>query len=268
MQTTSVNGINIAYRIDGDRDRDRDANLPWLVLSNSLAADHLMWDPQMAALTRTRRVLRYDTRGHGETTATSGPYSFDMLVSDLIGLMDSLNIERADILGLSLGGMTALGLALDHPSRVNRLICCDARADAPTAYAEGWHQRITVAQEKGLSAIFEGTIERWLTDSFRTDPGNEDIVALCRSMILSTSVEGFCGCANALTELNYAPRLEEIAAPTLCVVGDEDVAAPPDVMTAMSDAIPNASLVMINSAAHLSNLNNPLAFNKAIEEWW
>lgn len=262
MQTTSVNGIDIAYRIDGS------ANLPWIVLSNSLAADHRMWDPQLATLTRTHRVLRYDTRGHGETTATTGPYTFDLLVSDLVGLMDALDIKHADILGLSLGGMTALGLALDHPSHVNRLICCDARADAPAAYADGWHQRVAVAQEKGLSAIVEGTIERWLTDSFRADPGNKDVVTLCRNMILATSVDGFCGCANALTELNYAPRISEIKAPTLCVVGDEDVAATPEIMSAMTSEILNARLVTIDSAAHLANLNNPTAFNGVIKAWW
>ena len=87
-------------------------------------------------------------------------------------------------------------------------------------------------------------------------------------MILTTSVDGFCGCASALTELNYASRLDEIRAPTLCVVGDQDSAATPNVMAAMTDAIPNARLKTIKDAAHLANMNNPNAFNRVIKEWW
>lgn len=262
MQSTSINGIDIAYRIDGRPD------LPWLVLSNSLAADQRMWEPQMDTLTQTHQVLRYDTRGHGQTQATEGDYSFDVLTDDLVGLLDTLEIEATDVLGLSLGGMTALGLALDHPERVNRLICCDARADAPPAYADGWHQRIGVVRKDRMSGVAEGTLERWFTSAFHLDPKNAPTLILSRDMILTTSVDGFCGCASALTKLNYASRLCDITAPTLCVVGDQDSAAPPNVMAAMTDAIPNARLATIKDAAHLTNMNNPNAFNSVINEWW
>lgn len=261
MQTTSVNGIDIAYRIDGSLSQ------PWLALSNSLAADYRMWGPQMDVLTQTHRVLRYDTRGHGQTPATEGAYSFDMLVSDLVGLLDVLEVETADVLGLSLGGMTALGLALDHPERVSRLICCDARADAPAAYADGWRERIEIARELGLSVLADGTTERWLTDSFRVNPDNRDVVALCQDMILSTNVDGFCGCAAALTELNYAQRLQEIRVPTLCIVGDEDAATPPDVMQKMCDAIQASQISVIKGAAHISSLNQPEMFNAVLSDW-
>ncbi len=261
MQTTTINDVDIAYCIDGN------PNNPWLVLSNSLATDHRMWEPQMDALTKNHRVLRYDTRGHGQSQATEGPYSFAMLVDDLVGLMDSLDIDSADVLGLSLGGMTALGLTLDHPLRVSRLICCDARADAPAAYADGWHQRIAVARQDGMSGISDGTLERWFTKEFHADPRNTSILNLSRDMIETTSVDGFCGCALALTELDYAPRLGIITVPTLCIVGSEDFAAPPHVMTEMTKTIPNAQIVTISNAAHLANLNNPSAFNRAIAEW-
>ncbi|MGY8962725.1 MAG: alpha/beta fold hydrolase [Rhodospirillales bacterium] len=262
MQTTSINGIDIAHCVDGSPD------LPWLVLSNSLATDHRMWEPQMESLTQTHRVLRYDSRGHGQSQAPEGAYSFAMLVDDLVRLLDALKIETADVLGLSLGGMTALGLALDHPQRVNRLICCDARADAPAAYADGWHQRIAAVRKDNMSGVAEGTLQRWFTSAFHLDPKNASTLNLSRDMILTTSVDGFCGCASALTELNYASRLDEIRAPTLCVVGDQDSAATPNVMAAMTDAIPNARLKTIKDAAHLANMNNPNAFNRVIKEWW
>lgn len=261
MQSASVNGIEIAYWVDGD------AEHPWLVVSNSLAADRRMWEPQMRTLTQTHRVLRYDTRGHGQSEATSGTYTLPLLVSDLVGLMDAVHIDRADILGLSLGGMTGLGLALDFPERVSRLVCCDARADAPQAYADGWRQRIDVARQKGLAALAESTINRWLSTEFRANPDNRDTVMVCLNMILSTSAEGFCGCASALTKLDYAARLGDIEAPTLCVVGEEDVAAPPDVMAGMAEIIPNAKMITISRAAHMANLDNASAFNRAVTDW-
>jgi len=261
MQKANINGVEIAYWIDGDQEK------PWIVLSNSLASDHRMWAPQMIMLMQTHRVLRYDTRGHGNSQATDGEYSLDLLVSDLAGLMESLDIDSADVLGLSLGGMTGLGLALDYPDKVNRLICCDARADAPDAYAEGWHQRIEVAREKGLSALAEGTIERWLTESFRSDFSNKETVELARDMILSTSLDGFCGCAAALTTLNYRDRLSDISAPTLSVVGSEDLAAPLAVMTTMAEVIPHGQIVIVEDAAHISNLNQPDKFNAVISQY-
>ena len=258
MHRVNVNGIELAYRVDGDESK------PWLVLSNSLATDHRMWDPQLETLTTSHRLLRYDTRGHGNSQATEGAYSFDLLIGDLIGLMDLLEIGSADILGLSLGGMTALGLALDHPKRVNRLICCDCRADAPAPYADFWRDRIAVAKKSGLSALVDGTLERWLTENFRTEPTNASTVDLAKDMILSTSLDGFCGCAEALTKLDYLKRLSEIKSPTLCLVGSNDLAAPPDVMTAMAGETLNGKAVVIEGAAHLSNLNAPEVFNEIV----
>ena len=261
MEFVSLNGIEFAYRIDGDESN------PWLVLSNSLATDHRMWNPQLETLTKSHRLLRYDTRGHGQSQATEGAYSFDLLVGDLVGLMNVLDIESADVLGLSLGGMTALGLALDHPQRVNRLICCDCRADAPVPYADFWRERIAVAQEDGLEVLVDGTLERWLTEGFRSELTNASTVDLSKEMIQSTSLDGFCGCAEALTTLDYLARLPEIKVPTLCVVGSEDLAAPPDVMKTMAADIPNGQVAVIDGAAHLSNLNAPEQFNAIVTSW-
>lgn len=261
MQRVKVNGVELAFRVDGED------TAPWIVLSNSLATDQRMWTPQIDVLTQSHRVLRYDTRGHGNSECVLGPYSFDDLVGDLIGLMDEVGIETADILGLSLGGMTALGLALDHPDRVDRLIVCDARADAPADYADGWRDRIAIAQEKGMGALVDGTLERWVTAAFRADSRNSETVQEIRSMIVSTSVSGFCGCAAALTELAYLPRLREIDSPALFVVGAEDVAAPSAVMEDMAHCVPNHEFVVIADAAHLSNINNPSAFNETISNW-
>ena len=123
-QTVSVGGVDIATYVNGEQGR------PWIVVSNSLAANSSSWDHQLSLLTKTFRVLRYDTRGHGRSSALEGPYTFAHLTGDVLALMDHYEIEKANFLGLSMGGMTGLGLAIDHPSRVTRLICCDARSDA------------------------------------------------------------------------------------------------------------------------------------------
>ena len=261
MKTTTVNGIELAYRIDGEKSK------PWIILSNSLATDYRMWDPQIPTLTLSHCVLRYDTRGHGQSQASAGDYSLELLISDAVGLMNELGIAKADVMGLSLGGMTALGLAIHHADRVDRLICCDARADAPLPYVNFWQERISIARQKGLAAIVSGTLERWFTEEFRAEPQKSTSLALATDMMLSTSVDGFCGCAAALTRLNLTPLLGSISSPTLCLAGDQDQAAPPNTMRDIANAIRLGSFTVLTDAAHLSNLNQPTAFNRAIGSW-
>jgi 3-oxoadipate enol-lactonase len=107
-----ANGIRINYRIDGPE------GAPWVTMSNSLATTHRMWDAQMAAFTKQYRVLRYDKRGHGETDVPPGPYSFELLADDVLALLDALHIVRTHFVGLSMGGMTGMTMALRR-----RLLC-------------------------------------------------------------------------------------------------------------------------------------------------
>ena len=261
MQFVAANGINLAYTIDGEADK------PWIVLCHSLATDHRMWAPQMDAFTQSHRVLRYDTRGHGGRDVPAGDYTISTLVDDLVGLLAALKIENVDIMGISLGGATAVGLALEYPDLVRRVICCDAIVESTPQYADGWRERIAIATEKGLGALWEGTSGRWLTDEFRAAPSNAETVKLVQDMFLGTSVHGFSGCAAALTTLNYQSRLPSLVAPCLCVTGSDDVAAPPEVMGQIATAVENGDLEVIENAAHLSNLNQPEAFNAAVLEW-
>ena len=155
--TVDAQGARLSARIDGQQGK------PWLLLSNSLAADLHMWDDQIDVLTPTHRVLRYDTRGHGSSTAPQGPYDFDLLVADMPAVLDHAGPETADVMGLSLGGMTVLGMALAHRGRVGRLVVCDARADNPLAFIARWDDRITAIAEGGMQAIVEGTLSRWFS---------------------------------------------------------------------------------------------------------
>src|SRR3712207_4811904 len=144
MSRVPVKGGSLFTQVEASERSDPS----WLILSHSLAADHTMWDAQIPALTTRYRVLRYDTRGHGLSDAPDGPYSFDMLVDDVVALMDHYAIDKAAYMGLSLGGMTGLGLALAHPNRVEKLVCCDARADTPEPVMKGWDERLATVERE------------------------------------------------------------------------------------------------------------------------
>jgi 3-oxoadipate enol-lactonase len=249
---------NLLTRID----RGPGGSAPWIVLSNSLGADHTMWDPQISFLTRRYNVLRYDTRGHGGSSTPPGPYAMPDLVDDAVGIIDHFGLGKATFMGLSLGGMTGLGLALDHSDRLDRLICCDARADAPDPFRKSWDVRIAEVAAGGMQAILSGTVERWLHADTRGN--NMACVESVEAMILSTSPAGYQGCAEALKGLDYRRRMAEIPVPGLFVVGEEDAGASTAVMQDMANAVPGARLAVIPHAAHLPNLDNPAAFNGAI----
>src|SRR5260370_35322416 len=151
MQST-VNGISINFEIDGPD------SAPWLVLSNSLMTNLPMWNDQVAELKKSFRILRYDQRGHGGTQATEGPYSFDLLVADIVALLDMLGIKRAHFCGLSMGGMTALFLAQRHPQRFDRIIACDCGPASTPASAQQWQERIEIAARDRMGPLVEPTL--------------------------------------------------------------------------------------------------------------
>jgi 3-oxoadipate enol-lactonase len=261
MTRVPVKGGSLFSRVEASERSDP----AWLILSTSIAADHTMWDAQIPALTSRYRVLRYDTRGHGLSDAPDGPYSFDMLVDDVVALMDQHGVDKATFMGLSLGGMTGLGLALKYPDRVEKLVCCDARADAPEPYAKSWDERIAVVDRDGMQGILQPTLERWLTPTFRKE--NPEVVASVEQMILGTPVAGYKGAAAALKKLDYLKDLPRITVPTLFVVGAEDAAASPEAMKAMADAVPGARLAVVPNAAHIANIDNPAGFYEAVAEF-
>jgi 3-oxoadipate enol-lactonase len=254
--TVSAGDVKLAIKIEGD------SSLPWLIISNSLATNMSMWDDQIPELTKFRRVVRYDARGHGASSAPAGPYSFDMLTRDIVSIMNHVKIPSADILGLSLGGMTALGLGLVHPNRVNNIICCSARADYPPPVIASWDERIKSVKEGGMAAIVEETLSRWFTAQTRSE--RPEIANRARQMILSTSVEGYCGCAGALKTLDYRRRLSGMKKSVFYVAGSADGAASPDAMRDMAEATPNSSFDVIPGAAHIANMECAQLFNEKI----
>jgi 3-oxoadipate enol-lactonase len=256
---TDLGRISLNCRVDGNEGKD------WLILSNSLGATMAMWDDQIPALAARYRVLRYDTRGHGHSDAPEGPYSFADLTGDVLALMDHFCIDRAAFMGLSMGGMTGLGLAIDHADRVSRVVCADGRADAPEGFRTMWDTRIARVREGGLEAIVDGTVESWLTEAWRTaNPGR---VAAIAQMVQSNDAQGYIACCLALKDLDYLKRLPQAGVPILYVGGDQDRGAAPEVMQAMADATLGGVYRQIAGAAHVANINAPKAYLAAIADF-
>lgn len=247
--------FELNYRLSGSE------GAPVVTLAHGLATDMTMWDGVMPALEERFRVLRYDSRGHGGSPANADDFTLGGLGHDVIGLLDQLNVAQTHFIGLSMGGMVGMGLALDHPERLSSLVVCDARGDAPRSYRDSWSGRIERVQAGGVETIVEPTLERWFASPFKA---RDDRMAFMRAMMLRTSVEGYIGSAEALKELDYARRLPEIALPTLFIVGSEDVGAPPSTMRAMHEATPGSGFVEIEGAGHLSAVEQPHAVATAI----
>jgi 3-oxoadipate enol-lactonase len=229
-----------------------------LVCLHSLATDRSVFDAVAPSLGRSHRVLRVDLRGHGRSPATPAPYTLAELADDVVETLDHIGIERAHFLGLSVGGMVAMTLALDHPDRVDRLIVADARADAPLPYKKLWDDSIRRLDDDGIGPVVDASLDRW----FRLAP--DTARARVRAVAMNTKPAGFVGTARAVQQVDLLPRLGQITAPTLFVTGEHDVAAPPDVMQAMADAVPGARLVVIPGAAHLTPVEAPSAFTAAV----
>ena len=251
-----ANGIQMNYEISGKE------NAPVVVLSHSLACSLVMWNPQLPALEPHFRVLRYDTRGHGDSAVPAGAYTLSQLALDVTGLLDALDIEVVHFVGLSMGSMIGQCLALDHGSRLQSLTLCGTAAVIPDEAQPVWQERLDTAGEKGMSALVKATLERWFTPAYLKE--NHPEVELIRRQILDTPLEGYIGCSEAIRKLNYLDRLSEIKLPTLIIVGEEDPGTPVAAAEAIRSRISGSELTILPSAAHLSNIQQSEAFNAAL----
>ena len=250
-----VNGIEINYEITGKE------GAPWLVLSHSLACSVRMWDPTVAAFKDSHRILNYDMRGHGATTAPAAPYSLDMLADDVLGLMKSLNIGKAKYCGLSIGGMIGQTLALRANHPFEKMVFADTTHPQPPEALKQWEDRIRIAESKGMAGLLDSTMERWFTPPFRSSPEAKKIAAL----ILATPVAGYVGCGRAIMGLNTTARLKDIKVPVLAITGNDDGAA--GGTRFIGENVPGARFVGIPQASHIANVEQPEAFNRALRDF-
>lgn len=249
-----VNGVKIVYRFDGRADGRV------VMLSNSLMADYSMWDGNVPALADRYRVLRYDTRGQGRSGTTPGPYALGLLAEDAIALLDALGIPRVHFVGLSMGGMIGQQLGARFPDRVHSLALCDTTSEMPLKSV--WDERIAIVTSQGVAGLVDTTIKRWFTEELIAR--YPETIARISRMISRTGDEGYIACAYALRELAQTEMLRKIETPTLVLVGREDPACTVEQSTVIHRMIAGSQLVVLENAAHLSNVEQPRAFNAAL----
>ena len=253
-----VNGIKFHIRLSGKE------GAPWLTFSNSLGTNYTMWDKQADIYGAEFRVLQYDTRGHGQTEIPQGDYTWKQLTNDVISLWDILGIKQSHFVGLSLGGMTGIGLALNYADRLLSLTACDCRADAPPSFQNMWDKRCAGIEDEGMAATYDMTMATWFTESF-LNSGNK-IIKEVSKMVMSTSVDGYLGCVGALRKLNYKKRMTEIKTPTLFISGEFDGPHPAE-MKAMHELVLGSFFKIIPNAAHISNMEQPDIFNHHLNDF-
>ncbi|TFZ05728.1 alpha/beta fold hydrolase [Ramlibacter henchirensis] len=239
-------------------------SLPCVLLAHSIMADARMWAPQAAHLVKQGfRVLRLESRGHGRSTLGSTRLTIDRLARDVVTVLDTLGLDRAHYVGLSLGGMVGFALGQQHSVRLASLVICDARADSPPAFAQPWDARIAQAREQGMALLVQPTLERWFGS--RLSDLDASSHASLRDSIAGTSVDGFIATARALQAFDYTAELHRMPSLSTLIVGESDGVLP-DVMARLAAAMPFAQLVVIPSAGHLPNLDQPLLFNQALDQ--
>ena len=253
MPFAELPGVRLHYRFDGA------ADAPVLILSNSLGTNHAMWAPQFNALASQFRVLRYDTRGHGQSTVNPGPFAIDDLGRDVLALADQLHVDRFDFCGLSLGGITGMWLGIHAPARVRNLVLSNtaARIGPP----ELWAARIESVSNGGMASISDAVLQRWFTPDFLA---RETVAtAAMKSMIEATPAAGYIACCAAIRDVDLRADITQIAASTLVITGAKDFATPPADGAFLAAAIADARLIELD-AGHLSNIEQAPAFTAAL----
>jgi len=221
-----------------------------------------MWDEEAKRLSNRYKVLRYDTRGHGGSSAPAGAYTLEALADDLHGLLQGLGVQSTHFVGLSMGGMIGQTFALKYPGMFKSLALCDTTSSYPADAAGVWAERIATVEAKGTEPIVESTLARWFTEPFRK--AHPEVVGKVAAMIRTTPAPGFVGCSHGISKINLTARLKEIRCPTIVIVGKDDPGTPVSMAEEIHRAMPGSQLVIIPSAAHLSNLEQPDAFNQAL----
>ena len=249
-----ANGIEINYEIEGDG--------PIVTLGQALGTNLSMWDEQARALKGRYRVLRFDARGHGQSSAPAGAYTLEQMADDLKSLLDSLDVKETHYVGISMGGMVGQTFALKYPAMARSLVLCDTTSHYPAEAAPAWQERIRTVEAKGMEGVVEAMLERWFTTPFRKR--RPDVMDRIRAMLRGTNPQGYIGCCHALPKINVTARLKELHCPALVIVGEEDPGTPVEMAREIHAALPGAQLAILRSASHLSNVEQPEEFTRIL----
>ncbi|MFK8330310.1 3-oxoadipate enol-lactonase [Pseudomonas sp. BJa5] len=256
MAQVQLEGGVLNYQLDGPE------GAPVLVLSNSLGTNLHMWDTQVPAFAAHFRVLRYDTRGHGGSLVTEGPYSIEQLGRDVLALLDALKIERAHFCGLSMGGLIGQWLGINAGERLNRLIVCNTAAKI--GGPETWNPRIETVLRDGQKAMVDlrdASIQRWFTPDYAA--AHPDQAKRITDMLAATSPQGYAANCGAVRDADFRDQLGEIRVPLLAIAGSEDAVTPPSGSLFIQEHVVGAEYAEFR-AAHLSNVEVGEPFSRRV----
>ncbi len=256
MPFADLSDVRIHYSLTGPD------SAPVLVFSNSLGSNFSMWEPQVAALATKFRILRYDTRGHGQSSVTPGPYTIELLANDVLRLLDALRLDRVHFCGLSMGGQTGMWLGIHAAKRLHKLVLCNTGATIGTA--DSWKSRIDAVLARGTKDVSAAILSRWFTAPFAAQ--RPDVIAKAKGMIESTDALGYTANCAAVRDYDSRAELSSISVPTLVISGTHDLATPAADGRFLANRIPGARFLEL-PAAHLSNIECVEQFNSAILEF-
>lgn len=245
MQFAELNNVTLHYQI-----LSAPADKPVLVFINSLGSDFRIWRDVIINFAGEYAMIAYDKRGHGLSSTGASPYKMDDHVSDLIALLDHLKVKNAILCGVSVGGMIAQGVIGRRPDLVSGLVLCDTGHKIGTS--EMWNERIAAIEAGGIEALADQIIQRWFAADFHE--AQPAAVQGYYNMLVRQSLAGYIGTCTALRDTDYTEIAKSISVPTLCVVGDQDVSTPPDVVAELAGLISGSQFEIIENSGHLPSI--------------
>lgn len=252
MHICKLDAVDLNYREDGD------PKGPPVVFANSLGTDMRLWDKVLPLLPEGLRVIRFDKRGHGLSACPSAPYTMGALISDIEGLLDYLSVRDAVIVGCSIGGMIAQGLAVKRLDQVRAIVLSNTAAKIGTE--EMWSERIAAVENGGVEALADAVMERWFSTAFRATP---ELIAW-RNMLTRTPDAGYAGCSAAISGTDFFTTTSGLALPALAIAGSEDGSTPPDLVRETANLIKGSRFELIRGAGHLPMVEKPDEFARLL----
>ena len=255
MEHVLSGDVRIAWRSDGD------ANKPSLFLCNSIGTDHTVWDVVMPQLIQHFRVIRMDTRGHGESDAPNSDYTLDQLAGDIEAVATAADLKKFDLCGVSLGAMMAMAYAIHTPQRLRRVVLCNTSTNMDP---QAWQQRMDTVRSQGLATIVDMAMSRFFTPEYVEQ--NDAALQQVRDRFLKLSPEGYVGCCAAIRDMALTEQLHRIQVPTLVLTGARDVSTPHAAGQDIAERIPGAQIRQL-PAAHIAANEVPDLFCKALVDF-